>query len=103
MTKAGYFMEDQEVKYTAQDIRFTAKDDALYAICLGCPKEPLTIQSFRFLYPTEIRSINLLGAEAPVQWSLESDGLKIQPPMLKPGEPAYVFKIVRGHPFEGEY
>ena len=40
MTKAGYFMEDQEVRYTAQDIRFTAKDDVLYAICLGWPSEP---------------------------------------------------------------
>jgi alpha-L-fucosidase len=28
MTKAGYFMEDEEVAYTAQDIRFTVKDDA---------------------------------------------------------------------------
>ena len=39
MTRAGYFMEDQEVRYTAQDIRFTVKDDVLYAICLGWPKE----------------------------------------------------------------
>jgi alpha-L-fucosidase len=100
MTKAGYFMEDQEVHYTAQDIRFTAKGDALYVTCLGCPKEQLTIQSLRFLYPAEIRSIHLLGVEAPVQWSLEPDGLKIQPPLLTPGEPAYVFKIVRGHPFD---
>ncbi len=43
MNKAGYFMEDQEVKYTAQDIRFTARDDMLYAICLGWPTEQLTI------------------------------------------------------------
>ena len=51
MTKAGYFMEDQEVKYTAQDIRFTAKDDVLYAICLGWPKEQLTIQSLKDCTP----------------------------------------------------
>jgi alpha-L-fucosidase len=70
MTRAGYFMEDQEVKYTAQDIRFTTKDDVLYVICLGSPKEPLTIRSLRFLYPSEIRSIHLLGGGAPVQWSL---------------------------------
>jgi alpha-L-fucosidase len=100
MTKAGYFMEDQEVQYTAQDIRFTAKDDVLYAICLGCPKEQLTIQSLKNLYPDEIRSVQLLGVEAPLEWSLMADGLKIQPMTLKPGEPAYVFKIVRGHPFE---
>jgi alpha-L-fucosidase len=99
MSKAGYFMEDQEVKYTAQDIRFTAKDEVLYAICLGCPKGQLTIQTLKNLYPTEIKSIQLLGSEVPLEWSFDAGGLVIQPPNVKPGEPAYVFKIVRGHPF----
>jgi len=100
MTKAGYFMEDQEVRYTAQDIRFTTRDDALYAICLGCPKGPLMIQSLKNLYPTEIKSIQLLGDDTPLEWVLEADGLMIQPGNIKPGKPAYVFKILRGHPFE---
>lgn len=100
MTKAGYFMEDQEVKYTAQDIRFTTKGEDIYAICLGCPKEQLTIQSLRFLYPEEIKSIQLLGDDTPVHWSLDPEGLKIQPENPKPDQPAYVFKIIRGHPFE---
>ncbi len=99
MTKAGYFMEDQEVKYTAQDIRFTARDDVLYAICLGWPKEQLTIQSFKGLYPAEVKSVHLLGSEAPVEWSLGKDGLKIQPSAQKPCEHAFVYKIVRGLPF----
>ena len=99
MTKAGYFMEDKEVKYTAQDIRFTANGDVLYAICLGWPGEELTIHSLRNLYPSEIRSVHLVGCEAPVQWSLEADGLKIHPPDQKPCEHAFVFKIVRGNPF----
>jgi alpha-L-fucosidase len=100
MTKAGYFMEDQEVRYTAQDLRFTARDDTLYAICLGCPTEPLTIQSLRFLYPGEIKSVRLLGSDAPVEWSLGAGGLSIHATHASPGEPAYTFKIVRGHPFE---
>ena len=33
MTKAGNFMEKAEVKYTPQDIRFTSKEDTLYAVC----------------------------------------------------------------------
>ena len=99
MTKAGYFMEDQEVHYTAQDIRFTAKDDVLYAICLGWPMEQLTIQSLKLLYPEEIKSVHMLGVEAPLKWSLGADGLKIQPTTHKPCDHAYVFKIVRGRPF----
>lgn len=102
MTKAGYFMEDQEVAYTAQDIRFTAKDDALYAICLGRPREPFTIRSLRFLYPSEIRSIHLLGHNLPVSWSMQPDGMLIHPPPIRTNEPAYVFKIARVHPFEPE-
>ena len=51
MTKAGYFMEDQEVQYTAQDIRFTAKDDVLYAICLGWPREPVDDPIVKTLIP----------------------------------------------------
>ena len=100
MTKAGYFMEDQEVRYTAQDIRFTANAEALYAICLGCPKGPLTIQSLKNLYPSEVKSIKLLGVEAPLEWTLGTGGLTIKPTNIKPGEPAYVLKIARGHPFE---
>ena len=99
MKKAGYFMEDQEVKYTAQDIRFTAKGDVLYAICLGLPQKPFVIQSFRHLYPVEISTVQLLGVETPLQWSLEPEGLKIHPPEQTPGAPACVFKITRTHPF----
>jgi alpha-L-fucosidase len=99
MTKAGYFMEDQEVHYTAQDIRFTAKDDVLYAICLGWPGQELTIESLKLLYSEEIRSIHMLGVEAPLKWSIGTEGLKVQPPTQKPCDHAYVFKIVRGRPF----
>ncbi len=101
MTRAGYFTEDSKIKYTAQDIRFTARDDVLYAICLDWPEEPLTIQSLKSLYPGEIKSVHLLGSQAPLEWSLGAGGLTIQPPPQKPGEYAYVFKIVRGRPFEG--
>jgi alpha-L-fucosidase len=99
MTKAGYFMEDQEVKYTAQDIRFTAREDALYAICLGWPERLFKVQAFKNLYPEEIKSVHLLGVEQPLAWSWGGDGLEIQRPAQKPCEHAFVFKIMRGHPF----
>jgi alpha-L-fucosidase len=99
MTRWGYFTEQYEVKYTAQDIRFTTKDDVLYAICLGWPKGRFTIQALKYLYPEEIISIHLLGTEAPVIWSLDKDGLTIQRPEQKPCDDAFVFKLVRGHPF----
>jgi alpha-L-fucosidase len=101
MTKAGYFMEDQEVQYTAQDIRFTAKDDALYAICLGWPSERVVIETLKHSYEAEIKSIRMLGSDAELEWSLTPEGLSVTMPPEKPCEHALVLKIVRGNPFEG--
>jgi alpha-L-fucosidase len=100
MTKAGYFMEDQEVQYTAQDIRFTVKDDVLYAICLGWPGESVTIQSLKTrLYESEIASVKMLGVDKELEWAMAEEGLKIEPPDEKPCEHAYAFKITRKRPF----
>ncbi len=99
MTKAGPFSEDQEVRYTAQDIRFTAKDDVIYAVCLGWPAQQVAIKSLRRLYESEIKSVRMLGVDAELQWSQTPEGLRITPPAQKPCEHAYVFKIVRGCAF----
>lgn len=98
MTKAGYFMEKAEVKYTPQDIRFTAKGENLYAICLGWPTEPILIQSMSRLYESEIKSIAMLGEGSKLDWSLTPDGLRVVPPTHKPCEHAFVFKIERKRP-----
>lgn len=100
MKKSGYFMEEQEVEYTAQDIRFTVKGNALYVICLGWPEEPLLVEELRRCYPNEIRSVHMLGVEPALSWTLTPAGLQIIPPAHKPCQYAFVFKIERGHPFD---
>ena len=93
-------MEDQEVEYTAQDIRFTVKDDVLYAICLGWPGEQVIIQSLKArLYESEIASVKMLGVDKELEWAMTEEGLKIKPPDEKPCEHAYAFKITRKRPF----
>jgi len=100
MTTEGAFSEEQEVAYTAQDIRFTVKDDTLYATCLGWPGEQVTIKSAApLLYESEIQSVTMLGSEEPLDWRLTPEGLIIHRPAEKPCEHAYVFKIARCHPF----
>jgi alpha-L-fucosidase len=101
MEKAGYFSEAEEVEYTAKDIRFTAKDDTLYATCLGWPDELVKIESYRTLYEEEIKSVTMLGFDGELEWSLTREELTIVPPPEKPCEHAFVFKIERRHPFEG--
>jgi len=93
MEKGGPFSERQEVYYTAEDIRFTVKNDALYAICLGWPGKEVTIRSLRMLYRSEIGSVKMLGVDKELEWRMSGEGLKIKAPKEKPCEHAYVFKI----------
>ena len=86
--------------FTAQDIRFTTRENCLYATCLGWPGAQVTIETLQALYPAEINSVTMLGSDQPLQWSLTDTGLTIETPAQQPCEHAYVFKIVRGQPFE---
>jgi alpha-L-fucosidase len=95
LEKSGYFMEDKEVEYTAKDIRFTAKGDTLYAICLGWPEEKVFIKEMSTLYPGEVRSVHMLGVDQELEWTQKKEGLEITPPAQKAGDIAYVFKISR--------
>ena len=99
MEKSGYFSEREEVTYTAEDIRFTAKDDVIYATTLGWPTGPFVMKSLAGLYESEIESVRMLGVDRDLSWSLSLDGLAVQPPEEKPCEHAYVFKITRKPPF----
>jgi alpha-L-fucosidase len=99
MPEAGPVLEDREVRYTARDVRFTTKDDALYAICLGWPREQVTIASLRSLYAGEITTVRMLGVDRDLRWSLNRDGLAVETPTEKPSDYACVFKIVRQRPF----
>ena len=101
MPKSGIFSEEEEVQYTAEDIRFTVKDDTLYAICLGWPGNEIIIKSVvEKLYDSEIKSVKMLGVDELLPWKMTKEGLKIKtPPTGKPCDHAYVFKIERKRPF----
>jgi alpha-L-fucosidase len=100
MTKSGMFSEKEKVQYTAEDIRFTVKDDTLYAICLGWPGDEIAIKPMaQKLYDSEIKSVKMLGVDEVLPCKMTKEGLKIKTPTKKPCEHAYVFKIERKHPF----
>ncbi len=96
LAKSGAFNEDVKPQYTPQDIRYTAKGDALYAICLAWPGESTTLGCLKSLRQDEVKSVTMLGSDAPVHWRLDGQGLTIHPPSRRPCEHAYAFKIVRG-------
>ncbi|MBA7590388.1 hypothetical protein ES708_32504 [subsurface metagenome] len=98
LIKAGMFSEKQEVKYTKDDIRFTVKDDNLYAICLGWPGGEVIIKSIaEKLYKSEINSVKMLGVDEELPWAMTKEGFTIKVPAVKPCKHAYVFKIKRNY------
>jgi len=93
----GYFADTQRAAFTGQDIRFTTKGNALYAICLAWPGEVATIKSLNarsLVQADKIDEISMLGVPGALIWSQNEAGLTIQTPTQKPGEYAYTFKIV---------
>ena len=98
-TQKGSNFNEGKVKYTAKDVRFTTKNGALYAICLGVPAEAVRIRALgqaAGLLDRPIRSIAVLGSHEAVQWKQEADALVIQPAAKWPCEHAVVFTIVFG-------
>ena len=98
--RTGPFSETEKRSYTAKDVRFTVKDDALYAICLGLPEAEVLIETARKnLYPGEIKSIRMLGVDRDLAWAMNGQYLRIAVPIEKPCAHACVFKIERKRPF----
>ena len=106
LESGGGFNEKNDLKYTGQDIRFTVKDNNLYATVLDWPGEKVLIKSlapkgvtWAGLYPSEIASVTMLGDGKELKWEMTKDGLSILTPSKKPCDHAFVFKISRKNPF----
>ena len=86
--------------YTAEDLRFTAKANALYAIFLGWPDDGrITIRSLAQTdgqpAPTghAITAISLLGAKEKLVWTQDAAGVHVTLPALRPGAEAFSLRI----------
>ena len=84
------FNEGKGKPFTAEDIRFTTKGHALYAIVLGVPTAPVSIRSLK---DQRVSSVELLGGTAPVKWEQGADGVTIQIPGPLPSQIAVTLKI----------
>lgn len=92
----GAFSEEKDKPYTAQDIRFTTKGKALYAILLGWPGKETIIASLpvgKTLWFGPIQQIRMLGWDRPLKWAQDSKGLRVEMPPTRVGNHAYVLKI----------
>jgi alpha-L-fucosidase len=94
--QSGMFTDTKRAPFTSYDVRYTTRDNVLYAIVLAWPTEPLTLQSFGSnlrLYTGEVGDVQLLGASEDVYWTRDVSGLQVTFPVQKPCDYAYVLKI----------
>lgn len=92
----GHKQETNDKPFTAQDIRFTTRDNNLYAIFLGWPGASATIHSLGSNSPIRaemIEAVQLLGCDEALTWSQCADRLTIQTPDQQPGDHANTFRI----------
>jgi alpha-L-fucosidase len=89
---------DNEVKFTGRDIRFTVKNDRLYAIALGAEDDSVEIKSLSTGAggrAERIRAVKMLGFDGSLSWSQNESGLSIQIPQNKTAKHALVFEVTR--------
>lgn len=91
------FNEGKGKPFTAEDIRFVAKDNILYATALGWPESGKlvikTLASNSEHYPGSIQKVQLLGRDEPLTFNRTVNGLELALPAPQTNQPAYVFKV----------
>jgi alpha-L-fucosidase len=95
-TKASSGHFNENAAYTPQDIRFTAKDGALYAITLGTPGTEVRIRSLgrkAGLEPRPVKAVTLLGNPAPLAWELSDEALTVRLPAGLPATMAASLRV----------
>ncbi|MDR1574686.1 MAG: alpha-L-fucosidase, partial [Treponema sp.] len=95
LKKSGPFNEEK-IEYLPKDIRFTLKDDVIYAFCLGEIGDEVIINSLaEHLYPGELAGISLLGEGGDLPWKQNGKKIIISTSRARRRKDANVFKIRR--------
>ena len=83
-----------KIDYTGTGLRYTARDDSLYALCLGWPGKDLVLAN---THPAKGAVIAMLGHSGTIQWHMEGQHLHIAVPQLNidevPCQYAWTFRI----------
>lgn len=94
--KVQGFNEGAITQLTAQDIRFTQKGDAIYAIVMAWPENgEVLVKSLGTANPYDVKSIRkveLLG-HGKLAYTTDASGLKVKLPEVKKSDMALVLKI----------
>jgi len=77
------------------NIRFTAKGNSLYAICLDWPEKEVFVKAFgkTGVAGQKVAGVSMLGVKDEIKRSQSDEGLTLSVPKDKPCKYAYVYKI----------
>jgi alpha-L-fucosidase len=93
----GPFADTKRKAFTAEDVRFTARKGAIYAILLAWPEDgKATIRSLargKSTLPGELARVELLGSSDAVKWTRAADGLHVELPKARPSEYALALRL----------
>ena len=94
---SGMFSEGTSKPLTAEDIRFTTKDGALYAIAMGWPIDGVlriqTLAEESALAPGSIERVEALGSTESLSFVRSRKGLEVRLPEGLAGASAVALKI----------
>ena len=91
------YSEKIREKFTPHDIRFTSKENVVYAIFLDWPvnEKSIRIKSLALGKGlSNIASIKLLGSNKHIKWERDADGLEVFIRGKRPCQHAFVLKII---------
>jgi alpha-L-fucosidase len=94
--KEGSYVADHKSDFTAQDIRFTTRGQALYVLVMGAPGSEVRVTSLKRDTPLPagpLRKAEMLGLAEPLKWEWTPDGLTLHMPETRPSDDAVVVKL----------
>jgi len=94
--RGARFNEAGRRDLTAEEVRFTTKDNTLYAFVMGWPQEQVVIKPLATtsaVAQTRIKNVELLGFKGKVKWTQDEKGLAVELPEQKPCDHAIALKI----------
>jgi alpha-L-fucosidase len=93
----GAFNDVKRGSFTSEDIRFTTKENVLYAIALAWPESgKLVVQSLgenTKLAPNQIANVTMLGCEGKLPFSRNAGCLVVDLPASKPCDHAFALRV----------
>jgi len=94
--ETGNFNEDKQRDLTAEDVRFTTKNNALFAFVMGWPEKEAVVPALGLASPQQpgkIRGVGLLGYKAKLNWKQDETSLRVEMPAEKISDLGITLKI----------